>query len=286
MNALPQVRDATQADFVDTVIERSRDVPVLVDFWAEWCSPCRMLTPILTKVISDYAGRVELAKVNTDQNQELALGLGVRSLPTVKLFKNGEIVDEFIGVIPENMVRDFVDRHVARAENPLLARAAGLRAQGNAEAACTALTEAEAADPDNDDIRFALAELEIELGDHEAAGATLERVSGKGRGDPRYAQLDGQLAFAAIAATAPDIEQLEHTLASDPDDCDTRLKLSARLAQRGRFEPAMEQLLEIVRRDRRFGDDAGRKTLVKLFDIVNDPALVSRYRGLLARALN
>ena len=286
MNATPHIFDATQATFAEAVLMRSADVPVLVDFWAEWCGPCRMLTPILTKLVEEHGGRVLLAKVNTDQNQNLAMQFGIRSLPTVKLIKGGAIVDEFIGVLPEHAVRAFLEPHLPQAADETSTRVETLLAGGDTAAALDMLANAEREDPDNDSVKLQRAALQARTGAYTDARETLARLSAKGREDPQCSRIEAQLEFAAVAEQAPPPEQLQRRVEADPQDCEARYQLSAHLVLEERFDDAMAHLLEIVRRDRGFGDDAGRKALVKVFAILGGGDLVSKYRGLLARSLN
>ena len=286
MNATPHIFDATQATFADTVLKRSADVPVLVDFWADWCGPCRMLTPILTKLVEEHGGRVLLAKVNTDQNQDLALQFGIRSLPTVKLIKGGAIVDEFVGVLPEHAVRAFIEPHLPQASDETTSHVETLIAQGDITAALDMLAKAESEDPDDDRVKLQRAALQTRTGAYADARETLARLSAKGREDPQFPGIEAQLAFATVAEQAPPLEQLQRSVEADPQDCEARYQLSARLVLEERFDDAMAHLLEIVRRDRGFGDDAGRKALVRVFGILGGGDLVSKYRGLLARSLN
>ncbi len=286
MNATPDIFDATQATFADAVLKRSADVPVLVDFWAEWCAPCRMLTPILTKLVEEHAGRVLLAKVNTDQNQDLAMQFGIRSLPTVKLIKGGAIIDEFIGVLPEHAVRAFLEPHLAQASDETTSRVEALVAKGDIAAALDVLAKLESDDPDNDSVKLQRAALQARTGAYADARESLARLSARGRDDPQFPRIEAQLAFATVAEQAPALEQLQRSVEADPQDCEARYQLAARLVLEERFDDAMANLLEIVRRDRGFGEDAGRKGLVRVFDILGGGDLVGKYRSLLARSLN
>lgn len=282
----PFVNDVTLETFDREVLERSRQVPVLVDFWAGWCAPCKMLMPILAGLAEEYGGRFHLAKVDTDAEQELARRYGVRSLPTVMLFRDGEPVDEFMGALPESGVREFLDRHVENEADQLLDQARALREAGDDEGARKLLREALAAGLKSDKLRLELARLELAGGATERARELLDAMGRDARNDPAWQGLRAQLDFAELVRSAPDRATLEERVRRDPGDLEARYLLGARLLVEGVVEAAMEQFLEIVRRDRTFRDDAGRSALIRVFNLLGggDP-LVKRYRGELARLM-
>lgn len=290
----PFIFDATRTDFASRVLEQSRARPILVDFWAAWCGPCQMLMPVLARVADDYGGRFHLAKVNTDAERELATEYGIRSLPTVKLFRNAAVVDEFLGVQPESAIRALIDRHLPRSADPIIERALAALHTGQADQALQLLRAAVAEDTSYDRPKIELVRQLLALpldGNNAERLAESEKLLGSlsaaKRADPEVAALRTRLQFLRVAASAPPLAQLEHALAGDPTNAEARYQLSAYKVLTGDYEPAMQQLLEVVRRDRRFGDDAGRKGLVDLFTLLgnNDP-LVAKYRDLLSRALN
>ena len=261
--------DVNLADFQVAVLDESRTRPVVVDFWAPWCGPCKSLKPILEKLAAEYGGKFRLAKVNADDNQALSQQYGVRGIPAVKAFVNGEMVDEFSGALPEAEVRAFLDRLVPGPAEDLRAQAAAAHTAGDHGAALQLLAEASKLDPSHIGVRLDAAEIMLDL--NEAA-------------DPRVAQLKARLQF--MAAADADEGALQTRIAADGNDLDARLAL-ANLAIAGqRYEDGMEQLLEIVRRDRAFQDDIGRKTLLSVFNLLGGGELVSRYRRLLASVLN
>lgn len=253
-----------------------------------------MLMPVLARVADDYGGRFHLAKVNTDAERELATEYGIRSLPTVKLFRNAAVVDEFLGVQPESAIRALIDRHLPRSADPIIERALAALHTGQADQALQLLRAAVAEDTSYDRPKIELVRQLLALpldGNNAERLAESEKLLGSlsaaKRADPEVAALRTRLQFLRVAASAPPLAQLEHALAGDPTNAEARYQLSAYKVLTGDYEPAMQQLLEVVRRDRRFGDDAGRKGLVDLFTLLgnNDP-LVAKYRGLLSRALN
>ncbi len=284
MNDSPHSKEVTLADFASNVLERSHQVPVLVDFWAAWCGPCQQLMPILTKLAADYAGRFELAKVNTEAEQSLAAENAVRSLPTVKLFRNGQVIDEFMGALPESAIREFLDRHLPRPSDALV-DAALLETDNTV--ATEKLHEVLQVDPRNDRARVELVTRLIRLHRFDDVADIIKGMSQDTKDSDTIKVIQGEIKFARIVASAPVTTELEAMLATKPDDCAVRYQLSARQWLDGDHESALANLLTIVKQDRGFDDDAGRKGLLSAFEILgNDHPLTQRYRGLLAMALN
>ena len=176
MAETPHIVTVTEENFAFAVLEQSAEVPVLVDFWADWCAPCRMLSPILDKLAAELKGKLVVAKVNSDQQQQLAMQYGVRSLPTVKLFRDGRIVDEFMGALPEGQIRSFLDRHMPRESDALVARAQTLIEQGDVDAAGRLLDQAQADDPGNPRVSLALAAFKLSRGAFDEAAAAVEAL--------------------------------------------------------------------------------------------------------------
>jgi putative thioredoxin len=287
MSDSPYISEVTERDFDTLVAQKSREVPVLVDFWAAWCAPCQMLMPVLARLAGEYRGKFFLAKVNTDVEQALAARYGVRSLPTVKLFKNGAVVDEFLGAQPESTIRALLDRHIPRESDALVYRAVQEMRNGKPEQAVMLLQRARQDDPGNDNVKIELARVLLAIARHEEAAAVLDELSADAKRDPQAAALTARLEFARIVAAAPPVAELEKRIAADPRDNEARYQLAARRLLAGDYETALEQLLEIVRRDRRYGNGAAHKAMLKAFELLGDkPDLVRRYRGLLYGALN
>lgn len=274
--------DINLPDFQAAVLDESRTRPVVVDFWAPWCGPCKSLKPILEKLAAEYGGKFRLAKVNADDNQALSQQYGVRGIPAVKAFVNGEMVDEFSGALPEAEVRAFLDRLIPGPADELRAQAAAARAAGDPGAALQLLADASRLNPDDVGIRLDAAEIMLDLREAEEAQRLIGSVADDA--DPRVPHLKARLQF--LGAAGADEMALQARIAADVNDLDARLAL-AKLAIAGqRYEDGMEQLLEIVRRDRGFQDDVGRTTLLTVFDLLGGGELVSRYRRLLASVLN
>lgn len=273
--------DVGLADFQQAVLEESRHRPVLVDFWAPWCEPCKALKPVLEKLAAEYGGKFLLAKINSDDNQELAARYGVRGIPSVKAFVDGEPVDEFSGALPESEVRAFLDRLVPGPADELRVEAAELRLAGDVSAALQKLADASKIDPSHVGVRLDAAEIMLDLNEADEARRLIAGVADDA--DPRVPQLKARLQF--MGAAGEDEAALAARVAANENDLEARLKLANLLVAAGKYEAGMDQLLEIVRRDRGFGDDIGRKTLLSVFDLLGGGELSSRYRRMLASVL-
>ncbi len=279
--------DVTAANFEQAVIEASKHAPVIVDFWAEWCGPCRALKPVLEKLADEYGGKFRLAKINSDENQPLAQRYGVRGIPNVKAFVDGELVDEFSGALPESQVRQFLDRLIPTPAEKL--RLETLREYAelqDAERALRMLAHASELDAANEAVRIDSAELLITLNRHDEAAQLLQSLSELAKMDERVTTLQARIALAAGAGSTADEGACAKRIADNPNDLDVRLQLARALIARQQHAEACEQLLEIVRRDRKFNDDVARKTLLQLFSVLGGDPLVGEYRRKLASALN
>ncbi len=278
--------DVTTDTFEREVIEASKSTPVVVDFWAPWCGPCRVLKPILEKVASEYDGRFRLAKVNSDENQEIAAAYGVRSIPDVMAFKDGKPVMHFRGAVPESQVRAFIDALIPAPSEIERARAAELRETGDLSGAVEALRKAIDLDPANDPARLDLAELLIESKCVDEAEAVLAAAQSNVELDERLATLRAALAFARTAGSASEAE-LKAKLATNPADHEARFALASLYAGSTRYREALDELLEIVHRARNWKDGEARKQILAIFKLAqSQPELVSDYRRKLASALN
>jgi putative thioredoxin len=274
--------DVGLAEFQQHVLEESKQRPVVVDFWAPWCGPCKSLKPVLEKLASEYGGKFLLAKINSDENQELATRYGVRGIPSVKAFIDGAPVDEFSGALPESEVRAFLDRLIPSAADELRRQAADARMTGDATAALQLLAEASKADPAHLGVRLDAADILLDLNEADEARRLIE--SAPDDADPRVPQMKARLQF--IGASSEDEAALSARVAENENDLEARLKLANLHVAAGQYEAGMDQLLEIIRRDRSFKDDIGRTTLLSVFNLLSGGELVSRYRRKLASALN
>ncbi len=280
------IGEVNEADFSARVIERSRELPVMVDFWAPWCAPCRMLTPILAKIAGDYAGRMELVGVNIDENSDLARAYRVQSIPLVQLYRDGAVVEEFLGAQPEGVIRALLQRHIERASDGAREAARAALTRGDAKHAEALLRQALADDPDNERLAPDLAGLLIETGRYDEAEEILDGLPAARALDEDIAALRARIKYGRLAAQAPPEEELRRAIAADPGDCEARYRLAARLIMEHSFEAALEQLLEVVRRDRAYGDDAARKAMLEVFALMGgEGPVVKRYRTLLSSLL-
>lgn len=285
-------RDVSVADFDQQVIAASHQVPVVVDFWAPWCQPCRVLKPILEKLAAEFGGRFILAKVNSDENQELSMRYGVRGIPAVKAFVGGEPVDEFTGALPESQVREFIERLIPSPAEPLRQAALALAAAGDIPAARQKMVDAINLDPRNDTAYLDFIELSIESGapdDLAEAAELMTIIADRARDRDRIASLQARLRMTSTAGSV-DVDALQAQLAADPQAHEARLQLANALALQHDYRAAFGQLLDLVQRDRKWNDEAGRKGMLNLFTLLaGQPQyddLVREFRIALARTLN
>ncbi len=275
--------DVTEADFERAVLERSLQVPVLLDCWAPWCGPCRALGPVLEKLVQAYGGRFVLAKLNTDEAPGIAAALQMRSIPMVLLFVNGQPVDQFLGALPEGQVRAFLDRHLqapVSAAEALRAEAAELAD----DEALPLLREALAVEPGHVEATLDLAERLIGLTALDEARQLLDGLPGEAMGH-RYAALMGRLELAAHRP-AGDPAALAARVAANPKDFEARFDLAALKAHDGDWPAAFEQLLDTVLRDKGDWREKARRQLVEWFEVCPDAEAVSRGRRYLGMYLN
>jgi putative thioredoxin len=278
--------DVSIEEFEAKVIQASLQVPVVIDFWAPWCGPCQTLKPMLEKLAEEYAGRFLLAKVNSDENPELSQHFGVRSIPSVKVLYQGQLVDEFNGALPEGQIRAFLDRFaLPDAGGNLREEAAALVAAGQLDEALAKLSEASREKPGDEGIRLDAIEVLMQLGRNDEAGQLLaaDYTQAADRANALRARL-------ALAAGAADTAGLEAKLAANPDDHATRLELARAYAGQNRFREALDNALEVVVRDRFFDEGAGRKALLQIFEALAGSEqyddLVREFRRKLSAALN
>ena len=274
----PYIFEIDETNYEQLVLQGSQRVPVLVDFWASWCQPCQILMPLLAKLVDEYQGRFILAKINTEEQQAIAAQFGIRSIPTVKLFRDGQPVDEFAGALPEAEIRAFLERHLPRASDGSVAEAERRLQAGDRDGALELLHKAQAEDPRNPRLLMAMAKIKAADGDLEVAEQTLLQLPPDEQAKPEVRHLLGQLFFAAIAAQDSH-EAATARLAEAPDDSAARYRLAAHQLGIGEIDTAVDNLLTIMQKDRSFGDDSARKALLKLFDMLGDDPSVTRYRA-------
>jgi putative thioredoxin len=271
--------DVTDVEFDQAVIQASKQTPVLVDFWAPWCGPCRALTPVLDKLAGEYQGKFLLAKVNSDENSELARRFNIRSIPNVKAFVDGELVDEFLGALPESAVREFIDGLLPSPGEVLRREALAKAEGGDNEQALELLSTAARLEPKNDAAHADRIGLFLDLGRLDEAREAASHLSPLATHDQRISRILARLQFADGSKDQGDTASLQTKVQSNPDDLDARLELAKLYVNQQHYEPALEQLLEIAQRDRKFGDDIGRKAMLAVFDLMGaQHELASRFR--------
>ena len=276
--------EAGEENFEADVLERSHEVPVLVDFWAPWCGPCRVLSPVLEKLADEYAGKFVLAKINVDESPSLAGAFGVQGIPAVKLIKDGEIAGEFTGALPEPAVREMLSRYLPSEYDEQADEAADLEEQekpAEAQAIYQSILDAE---PNHPKSLLGLGRVLMNAGDRDGALETLERISPAAEerklADRLIARLQLQGDQSADEAT------LRQKLAAEPGSIEARFDLAQALAANEKFEEALSEFLNIVKSDREFRDDGARKAMLQIFDVLppGDP-LIDKYRSELAKVL-
>ncbi len=277
------VKNVSDATFERDVLLASKLVPVVVDFWAPWCGPCRTLGPVLERLAAQHQGSFVLAKMNVDENPEAASGFGIRSIPAVKAFHRGEVIDEFVGALPEPAVREFVARLLPTEADGLAGKGREAEDRGAASEAEGFYRRALELDPNHPAARLAVGRL-LAAADPTRALEELERVL---PGTPERAEADRIAARLRLARENGGGEgELEERLAEDPGDLGARFRLARLLASREQYEPALGHLLEIVKRDRAFEDDGARKAMLDVFEILGPRhPLTERFRGELGRVL-
>ena len=277
--AKPHVFDATAATFEDTVIRKSLETPVLVDFWATWCGPCKTLGPILEKLAADYHGAFALAKVDVDKEQELAAAFQIRSVPTVMLVKGGQLVDGFPGALPEGQLREFLKHHGIEPAAPVEEDAPVPDAVPvDPHEEVMRLRKAIEGEPDKAELKLDLALALLQTGAAGEAEQLLDGLPANLATDDRTIQARARLGFAALLKDAPPAEILEAAIAADPGDLRARHLLGVRKLVSGDAEAGLSHFIEMLQRDRGYGDGLARTSLIDAFRILDDADLVGRYR--------
>ena len=284
------VKDVTTASFGQDVIAASARQPVLVDFWAPWCGPCKQLAPVLEKAVADAGGKVKLVKMNIDDHPQIPGQLGIQSIPAVIAFEKGQPIDGFMGALPEGQVRGFIERLVGpltAGADELVAQAQEAAAKGDSAGAAALYSRVLTEDEGNIKAIAGLAKLHVDRGDLAQAKAVLSLAPAPAPGkdpDPAITAVIAAIDLAEHAAAVGDVAQLEGALAADPSNHQARYDLALALNARGERDAAAHRLLEIIKRDRKWNDDAARKQLVKFFEAwgLMDPAAVQARRKLSA----
>ena len=278
MTAL-HVFDATAQNFEAEVLQRSLQTPVLIDFWADWCQPCKTLGPILEKLAEEFGGAFRLAKVDVEAEQELGAAFQIRSIPTVVLVKDGQLVDGFQGALPEGQLREFLKHHGIEpgAAAPVEEEAAEPAAV-DPQAEVARLREALAAEPDKGELKLDLALALLQAGVADEAERLLDALPANLATDDRAVRARAHLGFATLLKDAPSVDALQAAIDADAGDLRARHLLGVRHLVAGRSEEGLEQFIEMLRRDRAFDDGLPRKALIDAFRVIEDEDLVGRYR--------
>ncbi len=277
MTDLPHVFDATAETFETEVLRKSLEVPVLVDFWATWCGPCKTLGPILEKLAGEYNGAFELAKVDVDKEQQIAAAFQIRSVPTVFLVKDGQLVDGFPGALPEGQLREFLKQHGIEPAAAAEPEPAAEIVQ-DPHAVVVALRHAVEAEPDRDELKLDLALALLKTGAAQEAEQLLDALPANLATDDRAVRARARLGFVSALKDAPPAEVLESAIAANPDDLRARHLLGVHRLIAGDDEAALGQFIEMLGRDRGYQDGLPKKVLIDAFRVVEDEDLVGRYR--------
>jgi putative thioredoxin len=281
----PWISDTTTPRFEADVIRASLDRPMIVDFWAPWCGPCRQLTPILEKLTTEFAGRFQLVKVNIDENPEVAQAVGVQSIPHVVAFRDQQIVSEFVGVHPEEKLREWLNSILPSKAEELLKKGRALEAT-DAKGALAAYREAAELDAENAAIKIALARVQLKLNLDDEARKIIADLESRGYLEPEAEKVKSQLELRAAAAEAGPLDEARKSAAANPADLNLQLKLADALAVANRHEEALKILLDIIRKDKAGVGVEAKTTMVRIFDTLGAGSeLVGTYRRKLATAL-
>jgi putative thioredoxin len=280
----PHIFEVTETNFEQEVLLASQHTPILLDFWAAWCGPCRQLMPTLEKLADEFGGAFRLGKVDTDQQMQVAAAFGIRSLPTVVLMRNGQVADHFMGAQPERAVRELLARNKiiageaptpaampAPAEDP---RAA---AEADVDARIAALKATLAEKPEQEETAIELAELLVRVGEKDAATALLDGLKTQAESDGAR-RVRALLGFVRMLENAPDPDSLQQRVARNPADLEALHLLGVYLILAGQDQAALDHFLTVMRLDRKYGEDLGRKSLIDAFRLVADADLVGDYR--------
>jgi putative thioredoxin len=279
MSDLPNVVEVNEANFQEQVVAASEQVPVLVDFWADWCAPCKMLLPVLLKLAEEYGKDLRLAKVNTDVERGLAERHGIRSLPTLQLYRHGQMVEQIMGAQPETTLRALIDAYVERESDRLLAEALSYAQAGQRGQALELMSQAYGDDTDNPRLALEYARLCLEDKQPDRAEEILQALPRELREQPEIRGLQVLVDVTRSTSDAPPMEDLQAALGTDPGDSRARYQLAARQTLAASYDAALENLLELLKRDPGYGEGAAQRGLLAVFALLgDDDERVTRYR--------
>ncbi|HVC17974.1 MAG TPA: thioredoxin [Rhodanobacter sp.] len=285
MTATPHAFDVDKQNFEADVLQASMSTPILVDFWATWCEPCKTLGPMLEKLAAEYNGAFRLGKVDVDTQQELAGMFGIRSIPTVMLVKDGQPVDGFTGALPEGQLREFLSRHVQPLEASPSDAAIDDAVLETPEQAINRVQQAIAAEPDRSELKLDLAMALMRAGQTSAAAAELAALPANLATDARAVRLHHQLDLARALEGAPPLDELQQRTLADGNDWAARDLLGVRLLLEGDVAAGLDQFLTIMQHARDWNDGQAKKRLLAAFATLDDAELVGRYRRRMAALL-
>ncbi len=275
------------AHFEQQVVEASKQQPVLVDFWADWCQPCKTLIPLLINLSNEYKGAFILAKVNADEQQELVAAAGVRNLPSVKLFKDGVMVDEFTGAKPEAELRQFLDAHIDNETDDKIKEALSLSAAGEHAQATEILKTLNQEDPSNSDIYVAIAQVYLQSKDFENCEAVLKALPANVQISEAVKKIQNELNLAKATIDAPDVSELLSQLENDPDNHELRVQLANQYIVSQQYQQALESIMLILVKDINFQEGEAKATMLKVFEILgSQEPLTRKYRTKMATLLH
>jgi len=279
--------DATAENFQQGVVENSYKAPVLVDFWAEWCEPCKQLMPLLEKLAADMQGQFVLAKVNSEAQQALSQQFQIRSIPTVLIFKNGEMVEQFSGLLPEQTIRETIEKHLTTEAEIIRNSAIEAIQAGDLVTGKSKLLEAEKLAPENATIQIDLAHLEAQQKEYTEAKTRLSHLKLADRERDEVISLLNKVELTLATENSPDINELLKIIETNPNESLPRYQLATQLINQEDFESGLEHLLYILQRDRTFQDDAAQKAMLSAFTLMGDDnPLVGQYRRKMFNAMH
>jgi putative thioredoxin len=279
MNELANVVEVTANNYQQEVVEQSSQMPVLVDFWADWCAPCKMQLPVLLKLAEAYPEQLRIAKVNTDQERALAEQHGIRSLPTLRLYRYGEVVEEMLGAQPEANLRTLIEAYIERDSDRVLQQALELDAQGKTDEALPLLEQAYQDDPENPRVPLAYARLCIEENHLDRAEEVIQALPRELRETAEARSLLTLLEFSRAVADAPSAADLKSVLKENPAQSEARHQLAARQLLAADYDDALENFMLLLKQDRSYGDGAAQRGLLTVFELLDeDDERIAGYR--------